>query len=155
MNGHAGSTTADGLHRYPVRVYFEDTDAGGIAYHASYLRFAERGRTEALRDLGVPHAEMVERHNRMFVVRRLEIDYLRPARLDDLLTVVTQPVRVRAASVLLKQWFERGRERLVEMDLLLACVAPHGERAERIPPPWREALERMQAQAGAKTDRSE
>ena len=83
------------LHRYTLRVYYEDTDAGGVVYHANYLRFAERARTEALRDLGLPHADAGERIGLMFVVRRVEVDYLRPARLDDSLTVVTERARGR------------------------------------------------------------
>ena len=81
-------------HRYPVRIYYEDTDAGGIVYHANYLRLAERARTEALRELGIPHAELVARFNRMLVVRRAKLDYLEPARLDDSLIVLTAPVHV-------------------------------------------------------------
>ena len=64
----------------PSGCYYEDTDAGGIVYHATYLRYAERARTEALRDLGIPHAELVRTFNLMFVVRRVEVDYLRAAR---------------------------------------------------------------------------
>ena len=90
----------DGRHRYAVRVYYEDTDAGGVVYHATYLRFAERARTEALRDLGIPHAELLQKFTLMFVVRRIEVDYLRPARLDNSLTVVTEPRAVGGASVL-------------------------------------------------------
>ena len=70
-------------HVYPLRVYYEDTDAGGIVYHANYLRFAERARTEALRDMGLPHARMIDEFGVMFVVRRVESDYLLAARLDE------------------------------------------------------------------------
>ena len=90
-------------HRYPVRVYYEDTDAGGIVYHANYLRFAERGRTEALRDLGVPHAEMSALHGLFFMVRRIKVDYLAPARLDDSLVVETTTLAIGAATVDLRQ----------------------------------------------------
>ena len=76
-------------HRFTLRVYYEDTDAGGMVYHAAYLRFAERARTEALRAMGVPHAEMLRDCNLMFVVRRIKVDYLRAARLDDSLEVFT------------------------------------------------------------------
>jgi acyl-CoA thioester hydrolase len=151
MNRHLADTAAPGGHRYLVRVYLEDTDAGGIAYHASYLRFAERGRTEALRDLGLPHAEMVRLHGAMFVVRRLKIDYLRPARFDDLLTVITTPLQVKAASVLVAQSVEgSGGELLVDMELLLACARVSDGRAVRLPAAWHEALIAMHAQgAGA------
>jgi len=103
MNGHAASTLAAGRHHYTLRVYYEDTDAGGVVYHAAYLRFAERARTEALRDLGIPHATLVAEYGLIFVVRRIKVDYLRPARLDESLTVVTEPVHVGGASVVLRQ----------------------------------------------------
>ncbi len=90
MTGNPGSTLLEGQHRYPLRVYYEDTDAAGIVYHANYLRFAERARTEAMRALGIPHAELLRDCNLMFVVRRIKVDYLRPARLDDSLVVVTE-----------------------------------------------------------------
>src|SRR5205823_3489983 len=99
MNRHLPSTIIAGRHRYRVRVYFEDTDAGGIVYHANYLRFAERARTEAMRDLGIPHAELVAEHNLMFIVHRIKMDYLRPARLDDSIVVETEVVLVGGASV--------------------------------------------------------
>ncbi len=98
MNPHPPS-----IHRYSFRVYYEDTDAGGVVYHANYLRFAERARTEALRDAGIPHAEMVERYSVMFMVHRAEIDYVRPAMLDDLLVVETETLDVGGASVVLRQ----------------------------------------------------
>src|ERR1700744_1426523 len=103
MIGHLPSIPPDGRHRYAVRVYYEDTDAGGVVYHASYLRFAERARTEALRDLGIPHAELLQRFTLMFVVRRVEVDYLRPPRLDEALAIITEPLEVGGASVLLRQ----------------------------------------------------
>lgn len=151
MNADPANPSAGGRHRFAVRIYFEDTDAGGIAYHATYLRLAERGRTEALRDLGAPHAEMVRLHGVMFVVRRIKIDYLRPARLDDLLTVVTAPLEVRAASVRLAQRFEAADGgTIVEMELLLACARVADGRAARLPAAWHEALTRMNAErAGA------
>ena len=89
------------IHRYSLRVYYEDTDAGGVVYHANYLRYAERARTEALRDAGIPHAELVERFGLMFMVHRAEIDYVRPAMLDDLLVVETETMEVGGATVLI------------------------------------------------------
>lgn len=147
-NVHPASTPLDGRHFYAVRVYYEDTDAGGIVYHANYLRFAERARTEALRAMGVPHAEMVGQFNLMFVVRRIEVDYQRPARLDDSLTVVTESLRVGGASLLLRQDV-RGRSgacALLKVDL--ACVRLGDNRPGRIPPRWRDALSAMR-DAGA------
>ena len=129
-------------HRYPLRVYYEDTDAGGVVYHANYLRFAERARTEALRDKNVAHAEMTAQHGLMFMVRRLKVDYLAPARLDDSLLVVTRPLALRAASVELCQTILRqGEERpLVVLEALLACVRVADQRPGRLPERWRNAL---------------
>src|SRR3954466_11100292 len=103
MKRNAGATMTEAGHRYVVRVYYEDTDAGAVVYHASYLRFAERARTEALRDLGIPHAEMVDHYHLMFMVRRIEVDYLRPARPDDSLVIQTEAVEIGGASVQLRQ----------------------------------------------------
>jgi acyl-CoA thioester hydrolase len=150
MIGHVPATIADGRHLYTVRVYFEDTDAGGIAYHANYLRFAERARTEAMRDLGIPHAELIARHNLMFVVHRVRMVYLRPARLDDSLLVLTEPTVVGGASVTLRQEFRKAgggddHEKVGVLEVRLACVAVGAERPERIPDRWREKLEAMHA----------
>ncbi len=136
-----------GAHRYWLRVYFEDTDAGGIVYHANYLRFAERARSEALRDAGIPHAELVERFNLMFVVRSARLDYLRPARLDNSLVVLTAPVRVGGASVSLRQEIRRACDEapLVGADLRLACVRPGEARPVLMPTRWREGLQAMSA----------
>jgi acyl-CoA thioester hydrolase len=95
--------TDDLIHRFPIRVYFEDTDAGQVVYHASYLRFAERGRTEMLRDLGYPHTQLIERHGLIFVLARIEIDYLSPGRLDEALTVVSKIVHIGRSSVRMSQ----------------------------------------------------
>jgi acyl-CoA thioester hydrolase len=143
MNGNAASIPPDGRHRYAVRVYYEDTDAGGVAYHASYLRFAERARTEALRDLGIPHAELLRFFTLMFVVRRVEVDYLRPARLDDSLTVVTEPVTVGGASVLLRQDVRGTEGSCAVLMVRLACIDPAGGKPGRLPRRWRTALTEM------------
>jgi acyl-CoA thioester hydrolase len=130
-------------HRYRVRVYYEDTDAAGVVYHANYLKLAERARTEALRDLDVPHADLSREHGLMFMVRRAKLDYLRPARLDDSLVVVTQTLGVGAASVDLQQTFmlENDAERaLVVAEIQLACVRLTDTRVARMPPRWRDAL---------------
>jgi len=142
-NVHLPSTPPDGRHAYGVRVYYEDTDAGGIVYHANYLRFAERARTEALRAMGVPHAAMAEQFNVMFVVRRIEVDYQRPARLDDSLTVVTESLRVGGASVLLRQDVRGPLGSCAVLSVDLACVRLGDNRPGRIPPRWRDALAAM------------
>jgi acyl-CoA thioester hydrolase len=145
MNGNPMFMLADGRHRYAVRVYYEDTDAGGVVYHASYLRYAERARTEALRDLGIPHAELVERFTLMFVVRRIEVDYLRAARLDDSLTVVTEPLGVGGASVVLRQDVRGQAGSCAVLTVRLACVRPDAGEVKpgRLPPRWRATLQAM------------
>ncbi len=99
----SGPETTDRIHRYNLRVYFEDTDAGGMAYHARYLHWAERARTESLRAIGLPHQFMMERHNALLVVRRIEVEYWRPARLDDPVVVETAILRVTGAQIILSQ----------------------------------------------------
>ena len=143
MNRNPPSIPADGCHRYDVRVYYEDTDAGGVAYHASYLRLAERARTEALRAAGIPHAELLERFTLMFVVRRIEVDYLRPARLDESLTVVTQPLDVGGATVTLRQDVRGPDGSCAVLTVRLACVKPGAGKPGRIPPRWRAVLQDM------------
>jgi len=132
-------------HRFPVRVYFEDTDAGGVAYHATYLRWAERARTESLRAMHLPHALMMERHNTMLVVRRIEVAYVRPARLDEPLIVETRIRGVGAATLDLDQLVlrEDGAAELARLAVGLVCVRSGQAggldqlRPARIPEPWR------------------
>jgi acyl-CoA thioester hydrolase len=143
MTINPASIPPDGRHRYATRVYYEDTDSGGVVYHASYLRFAERARTEALRDLGVPHAELVERFGVMFMVRGLEVDYRRGARVDQALTVETEVLHVGGASVRLRQTVRDKDGPCAVLAVRLACVRIAGNRPGRIPPLWRERLEAM------------
>src|SRR6201985_3018038 len=98
----------NGRHLQPVRVYYEDTDFSGIVYHASYLRFMERGRTNYLRLLGADHRALFEQTEQeapgfAFVVRRMAIEFLKPARMDDVLEIVTEPAEVKGASITLHQ----------------------------------------------------
>ena len=147
MNGNPHAMPVDGRHRYPVRVYYEDTDAGGVVYHATYLRYAERARIEALRDAGSPHADLVERFSLMFVVRRVEVDYLRPAHLDDSLTVVTEPLAVGGATVTLRQDVRGPEGSCAVLTVRLACVRPAEGRPGRLPQRWRSVLMDMCAAA--------
>jgi acyl-CoA thioester hydrolase len=147
MNSNPPSIPPDGRHRYAVRVYYEDTDAGGVVYHATYLRFAERARTEALRAAGIPHAELVQRFTLMFVVRRLEVDYLRSARLDDSLIVVTEPLEVGGASVTLRQEVCGPEGPCAVLTVRLACVKPGEGKPGRLPQRWRTVLNDMCAAA--------
>ena len=123
-------------HLYELRVYYQDTDAGGIVYHANYLAFAERARAEALRALGAPHAEMVRQFGVMFVVRRIIVDYQAPARLDEVLRVETKVVQVGGASARLRQQFRRDSDSLAVLEVSLGCVALDNGRPARIPAQW-------------------
>ena len=127
-------------HRYRCRVYYEDTDAGGVVYHARYLAFAERARTEAMRAAGAPHAELLAEHGLMFMVRRVEMEYLRPARIDEELEVVTESLALGAATARLRQDFWAGERHLVTLRIELACVRQGDGRPARIPSRWRLAL---------------
>nr|WP_256476613.1 YbgC/FadM family acyl-CoA thioesterase [Siccirubricoccus soli] len=150
LRGRSGAVTSKlpppgPAHRYPLRVYFEDTDAGGMAYHANYLRWAERARTESLRAIGLPHQMMIELHDSILVVRRIEVEYWRPARLDDAIVVETRVVAVRGVTLVLDQRMLRegegvGEGPLAALRVELACVDRHGLRPKRIPEPWRSAL---------------
>jgi acyl-CoA thioester hydrolase len=154
MNEHLFAIPPEGCHRYQVRVYYEDTDAGGVVYHASYLRFAERARTEALRDLGIPHAELAERFSVMFMVRRIEVDYLRPARVDDLLSIDTEVLAVGGASVALRQTVRGPMGDCAALMLRLASVRTDGgTKPGRLPPRWHGVLQAMRdARPGGESD---
>jgi acyl-CoA thioester hydrolase len=128
-------------HRLPIRVYFEDTDAGGMAYHASHLRWAERARTEAMRAIGLDHRTMIERHNSILVVRRIEVEYALPARLDDLLTVETRILAVRGATMEVDQRVLReDGAALAALRVGLASVERTSLRPRRLPDSLRAAL---------------
>jgi acyl-CoA thioester hydrolase len=142
----------DGRHVMPVRVYYEDTDFSGVVYHASYLRFLERGRTNYLRVLGADQRALFEQVEAeapgfSFVVRSMQVDFRSPARMDDLLDVVTAPQEVKGASVMLRQWVERDGEALVEATVQVAFVS--NGRARPIPKPLRVAMTAHIPAAGA------
>lgn len=120
------------VHRFPVRVYYEDTDAAGIVYYANYLKFAERARSEWLREIGAEEARALKASGLLFVVRRCEIDYLQPARLDDLLEVATRVAGCAGATLDLDQTVRRGDADLVVMRVMLACLNSAG-RPARLP----------------------
>jgi acyl-CoA thioester hydrolase len=144
----------NGRHVMPVRVYYEDTDFSGAVYHASYLRFMERGRTNYLRLLGADQRALFEETEKeapgfAFVVRSMQIEFLKSARMDDLLDVVTQTAEVRGASIALHQKVMRGADILIEAHVRVAFVS--GGRARPIPKPLRIAMRADQeACAGSK-----
>lgn len=129
-------------HALTVRVYYEDTDFSGFVYHASYLRFMERGRTELLRGLAGDQSDLHrEARGLVFVVRRLSLDYLKPAVMDDQLTILTDTRELRGASMKLAQEVRRGEDLLVAAEVTVACVRdgravrlPDGLRALLAPP---------------------
>ncbi len=139
----AGLARAAEEHIFPVRVYYEDTDAGGVVYYANYLRFAERARTEMLRGHGIESSTLMAKEGVAFAVRRCAADYFRPARLDDRLEVRTRVLAVGGASLDLEQRIVRedGTE-AVRLDLKLACMARTGA-AARIPAVVRSRLAEM------------
>ena len=141
----------DGRHVMQVRVFYEDTDFTGIVYHANYLRFMERGRTNYLRLLGAGHRELFEETEKEapgfhFVVRHMDIDFLKPARMDDVLEIVTAAEEVRGASITMHQKVMRGDELLIEARVQVAFVSQG--RAQRIPKPLREAMSADQGRQG-------
>ena len=127
--------------RYPVRVYYEDTDAAGVVYHANYLKFMERARTEWLDARGLPLAELERVHGVVFVVTRAEIDFRGAARLGERLEATVAFERAGRAQMMARQSVRRGDEVLVEGHIRLACLARDGWRPARIPPELDRLLE--------------
>ena len=128
MTAHLDGAIRNGRHQMQVRVYYEDTDFSGIVYHANYLRFMERGRTNHLRLMGagqhVLFAEaQAEAPGFAFVVRSMQIDYLKPARMDDVLDVVTWPVAVKGASITLAQEVRKASDVLVKATVRVAFIS--------------------------------
>jgi acyl-CoA thioester hydrolase len=133
-------------HRLTVRVYYEDTDLAGVVYYANYLRFIERGRSEALRDLGIDQVALKRDRGLVFVVRSLAVDYLKPARYDDLLEVRTSVTRLRGASAEMAQEVWRGADCLIRAAVTVACMDAAG-RPQRLPADVHAGLGRL---SGAK-----
>lgn len=120
-------------HRWPVRVYYEDTDAAGVVYYANYLRFCERARTEWLRSLGLDQRELMARERIAFVVTRVEADYLRGAELDDELTVLSRIKSMGRASMVFEQQVLRDGAVLLSAVVTVACVDWSARRPVRLP----------------------
>lgn len=127
-------------HRFPIRVYYEDTDLGQIVYYANYLKFIERGRSEWLRAAGVDQQRLLEDSRLAFVVRRVEADYLSPARFDDRLEVVTALEQASGPRVTLSQTVERDGKALFRARVTVVCVDLRTMRPQRLPDAVRAAL---------------
>lgn len=132
----------DGRHHMQVRVYYEDTDFSGIVYHANYLRFMERARSDFLRAVGIDQRAAFEGGEGVYAVADLAIRFVSPAKLDDALVVVSRVTRVRAAAAVIHQTVMRGAEKLSEATVTAAFVTPGG-RPRRQPQAWIDAFERL------------
>ncbi len=128
-------------HQMQLRIYYQDTDAGGIVYHSNYLNFAERARAEMLVEMGLLNSELVKQ-GIAFVLRNATLDYRRPARLDDIITVQTRILEIKNVSMLMEQTFYRDDEILVVVRLQLAFVNPETLRPVRMPEPLKELFVR-------------
>jgi len=136
---HLSGWLEEGTHVLPVRVYYEDTDFSGVVYHASYLRFLERGRTDLLRLSGIDQSTLhADGAGLIFAVRRMTIDFLKPARMNDVLIVETSTEEVRGASLVIAQAIQRGEETLLTADVRVAALT--AGRPARIPDALRTIL---------------
>jgi acyl-CoA thioester hydrolase len=141
MNNHMSGYMKEHIHHFPVRIYFSDTDAGGIVYHSRYLDMAEHARTEMLRCLDLSHQEVLEEKGTAFVVRRASLDFQKPAMLDDLVEVRTRGLKMSRFTLELVQEIFRGDDLLVKIDLRLAYIDVAAGRPSPLPAPWRDTLE--------------
>jgi acyl-CoA thioester hydrolase len=145
MSANFGGELRGKTHVLPLRVYYEDTDAGGIVYHANYLRFAERGRTEMLRALGVYQNALKDETGLIFAVYKGDVHYMKPAKLDDVVEVETALTDMTGASFQIRQMIRRQlddkkREDLVQFNAQVVCINAEG-RAARVPASLRKMLE--------------
>ena len=135
------------IHKLPIRVYYEDTDAGGVVYHANHLKFGERGRTEFLRDTGFENRNLHETLGVIFVVRHIEIDYLKTAHLDDVLCMETTISQLKNSSFIMHQALYRiddkgdRQEQISDMKVALVCVEVQSYKPVRLPENVKEAFQ--------------
>ena len=142
----AGGRFAGAEHRFPVRVYFEDTDLSGVVYHANYLRWMERARSDMLRVAGIDQRGFHDAGEGAYAVADLRIRYRAPARLDDALLVTSRLRRIAAASVTIHQTVSRDADILADAEVVAALVAPTG-RPRRQPAAWIDIFRRLQQEA--------
>lgn len=138
----ASGRFTDGAHHFPVRVYFEDTDVSGVVYHANYLRYMERARSDMLRAAGIDQRDMMEQGGGHYAIADLSLRYMRPARLDEDLFVVSRVRQVRAAACVIDQAIWRGTEQLTDGYVTAAFLSAAG-RPQRQPAPWLAAFHRL------------
>lgn len=129
-------------HQFPIRVYYEDTDAGGIVYYANYLKFAERARTEALRTAGISQQELLATQKIAFAVRTCHMEFFKPARLDDLLTIESHLDDIGTASLDMSQTIKRENDILVTLSIRLAVVGD-GMKPARMPADIKDAINKV------------
>lgn len=134
-----GELTSDGAHLFPVRIYYEDTDFSGNVYHAAYLKFFERARTEFLRAHEVHHSKLHDEDGVAFAVRNLNIDYQRAAHIDDLLEVSTSVVEMKGSKLVLEQIIRRGGEIITKAEVIVVAIKANG-RPTRLPETVRRAF---------------
>jgi acyl-CoA thioester hydrolase len=128
------------IFKWPVRVYYEDTDAAGVVFYANYLNFMERARTEWLRSLGFEQTTLFHDHNVVFVVRSLAVEFARPALFNDALEVTVEPLGAHGGVIEIAQKVRRGAQELVTAAVKIACVNTQSFKPVRIPPPILEKL---------------
>ncbi len=126
---------------WPVRVYYEDTDAGGVVFYANYLKFYERARTEMLRDMGFEQNQLIAEHAVIFVVRSVQVDYLQPAKFNDLINVTAGLSLVRSASLTFEQTITRADDMLSTATIRIACLDAETMRPKLIPDFLKQALD--------------
>ena len=123
--------------RWPIRVYYEDTDSGGVVYYANYLKFFERARTEMLRSKGVEQDALINNENIIFVVRSVNVDYLSPARFNEAIHIDSEISQLKKASILFKQQIYREETLLCQASVTIACLNANNFRPKAIPPTLR------------------
>ena len=128
------------LFSWPVRVYYEDTDAGGVVYYANYLKFFERARTEWLRSFGLNQDKLAREEGLIFVVRRALLDFVRPARLDDLLEITVEPLKLAHVYVDLAQEARCGAQVVARVQIRVACLAQRSFKPVPLPQSLRESI---------------
>jgi len=141
MSDSISGIIKDYTHYLPKRVYFSDTDAGGVVYHSRYLDMAEHGRSELMRLLGGRHFEMMKKDGLVFVVRSLTVDYNRPGFLEDLLTVETRIRKCENFSMVFEQSIKRDDVPLAGLEVKIGCISMESGRPSPMPREWKQSIE--------------